>query len=87
TNHTRNRGRSKEYFEFFSDDLAGNEQVEAEEDLQQDNIPQDREVEILKCPKACFHGTYKSPKVGPLIGSLMCRRSEACCYSNNSDGL
>ncbi|TVU40375.1 hypothetical protein EJB05_13838, partial [Eragrostis curvula] len=66
---------------------SGNEQVEAEEDLQQDNIPQDREVEILNCPKACLHGMYKSPKVGPLIGSLMCRRNEACCYSNNSDGL
>ncbi|TVT98856.1 hypothetical protein EJB05_55815, partial [Eragrostis curvula] len=59
--------------------------LEAEEDLQQDNISQNREAESFR--KECFLGTCKSQKDGMHIGSRMCRHRDVCCYVDNPDGL
>ncbi|TVU41929.1 hypothetical protein EJB05_15489, partial [Eragrostis curvula] len=42
---------------------------------------------MLSFLKAYFRGTCKSPKDGLPSGSPMCRRGDACCYSDNPDGL
>ncbi|TVU40686.1 hypothetical protein EJB05_14156, partial [Eragrostis curvula] len=65
----------------------GNEQVEAEEDIQQDTTSQDCEAEMLSFLKAYSRGMCKSPKDGLPSGSPMCRHSDACCYNDNPDGL